>query len=92
MVTQSNRKFLSELVARLAFHDYYQANQENLKKPLRKDGTRPYTPYSLSDETLEAQEMYERACKLNPTKEDEEAVKAYILKAKFRRAELRHKK
>lgn len=91
-ITDGNREFLSELVSMLAFQDYYQANKENLKKPLKKDGTRPYTPYSLSDETNEAREMLRVAYKLENTPEEVETVKSYILKAKILRNELKYKK
>lgn len=83
-ITDGNRKFLSELAAKLAFKDYYHTNKENLEKPLRKDGTRPYTPYSLSAETNEAREMLHIAQKLENTTEEIEMVKAYILKQKLR--------
>lgn len=82
-ITDGNRTFLSELVAKLAFKDYYQANKENLEKPLRKDGTKPYTSYSLSAETNEAREMLHIAQKLENTTEEIEMVKAYILKQKL---------
>lgn len=90
-ITDGNRNFLLELVARLAFKDFYQANKENNKKPLRKDGTKPYTPYSLSDETNEAIEMLHIAQKLENTPEEVEIVKSYILKARLIRNELRYK-
>lgn len=90
-ITDGNRNFLSELVARLAFEDFYQANKENDKKPFRKDGTKPYTPYSLSDETNEAIEMLHIAQKLENTPEEVEIVKSYILKARLIRNELRYK-
>lgn len=83
-ITDGNRKFLSELVAKLALKDYYQTNKENLEKPLRKDGTRPYTPYSLSAETNEAREMLHIAQKLENTPEEVELVKSYILNIKLR--------
>lgn len=83
-ITDGNRNFLSKLVARLAFRDLYQANKENLEKPLRKDGTKPYTPYSLSAETNETREMLRIAQKLENTTEEIEMVKAYILKQKLR--------
>lgn len=83
-ITDGNRKFLSELVARLAFRDFYQANKENIDKQLRKDGTKPYTPYSLSEETNEAREMLHIAQKLENTQEEVELVKSYILNIKLR--------
>lgn len=92
-ITDGNRKFLSELVARLAFRDFYQANKENTEKPSRrKDGTKQYKPYSLSEETNEAREMLKIANKLENTQEEVEIVKAYILKAKIIRNELKCKK
>lgn len=90
-ITDGNRNFLRELVARLALRDMYQANKENIEKPLRKDGTKPYTPYSLSDETNEAIEMLHIAQKLENTPEEVEIVKSYILKARLIRNELRYK-
>ena len=91
-ITDGNRKFLSELVARLAFRDFYQANKENIDKTSRrKDGTKPYTPYSLSEETNEAREMLHIAQKLENTPEEVEIVKAYIIKAKLLRYEMRYK-
>ena len=83
-ITDGNRKFLSEMVARLAFKDFYQANKGNIEKPSRrKDGTKQYKPYSLSNETNEAREMLKIANKLENTPEEVESVKAYILKAKI---------
>lgn len=82
-ITDGNRKFLSELVAKLAFKDCYQKNKENLEKPLRRDGTKPYTPYSLSYETNEAREMLHIAQKFENTPEEAELVKSYILKKKM---------
>lgn len=82
-ITDGNRNFLRELVARLALRDMYQANKENIEKPLRKDGTKPYTPYSLSYETNEAREMLHIAQRLDNTPEEVELVKSYILKKKM---------
>ena len=83
-ITDGNMKFLSELVARLAFKDFYQANKENIEKPSRrKYGTKQYKPYSISNETNEAREMLKIANKLENTPEEVESVKAYILKAKI---------
>lgn len=89
-ITESNKKFLSEYVARLAYQDYYQANKDNMKKKTRKDGTRPYTPYSLSDETNEARDIYAIACKIEHTFEEVEIVKTFCLRAKLRRDELKY--
>ena len=91
-ITDGNRKFLSELVARISFKDFYQANKDIIEKPSRrKDGTKQYKPYSLSEETNEAREMLKIANKLESTPEEVESVKAYILKAKLRRHELKYK-
>lgn len=89
-VTDGNRKFLSEYVARLAFQDYYAANKHNMKKRTRKDGTRPYTPYSLSYETEEARDIYAIACKADHTPEEVEIVKTFCLRAKLKRDELKY--
>lgn len=88
-ITDGNRKFLSELVARLAFHDFWQVNKNS--KIDRKTGLKKFESYSLSGDTLEAQRMYNISIKLNPTDEEVEEVKEYILKAKILRNELRFK-
>ena len=83
-ITDGNRKFLSELVARLAFEDFYRANRAIIEKPSRREnGTKQFNPYSLSEETNEAREMLKIANKLENTSEEVEMVKAYILKRKF---------
>ena len=83
-ITDGNRKFLSDLVARLAFEDFYRANRTIIENPSRrKDGTKQFNPYSLSEETNEAREMLKIAHKLENTPEEVEMVKAYILKRKF---------
>ena len=92
-ITESNKKFLAEYVARLAFQDYYNANKKSIDKKTkcRKDGTRAFIPYSLSDETQEAQHIYSIACHAEHTPDEVEAVKAFILRAKLRRDELKYK-
>lgn len=91
-ITDGNRNFLSELVARLAFKDFYQANKENIeKRKIDRNGCIKHNPYSLSNETNEAREMLKIANKLENTPEEVEAVKAYILKAKLRKQELKYK-
>jgi hypothetical protein len=88
MVTDNNRKFLSEFTARLAFQDFYAVNG---KIKMNKQGLKNFKPYSLSEETQEAQKMYALACHDEHTREEEETIKAYILKAKFRREEMKYK-
>lgn len=85
MVTDNNRKFLSEYCARLAFKDYYMVNGK-----IKKSINMKVKPYSLSMETIEAQQMYALACHSEHTREEEETIKAYILKARFIRQELKY--
>ena len=80
-IADGNRKFLNDLVARLALRDFWQVNKN--AKIDRKTGLRMFEPYSLSGDTLEARRMYILSIKSNPTDEEIEEVKAYILKAKL---------
>lgn len=80
-ITDGNRKFLNDLVARLALRDFWQVNKN--AKIDRKTGSRIFEPYSLSGDTLEARRIYLLSIKLNPADDDIEEVKAYILKAKL---------
>ena len=80
-ITDGNRKFLNDLVARLALRDFWQVNKN--AKIDRKTGLRTFGPYSLSGDTLDARRVYLLSIKSNPTDEEIEEVKAYILKAKL---------
>lgn len=80
MITENNIKRLDDLIKKYAMQDYLRAN------PKKKDGRlkyKTYHPYSLSSETNEAREMYALARKKDITKEEEETVKAYLLKHKL---------
>ncbi len=76
MITPKNIEFLEKIVARLAMKDYKQANP---KRIVRSDGSIKRNPYSLSCETMEAREMLNLARR----GQNEESVKAYILKWKL---------
>lgn len=86
-ITESDRQFLSELVALLAFRDYYDVNH---RVPIdKKTGIRKYIPYALSKQTLDAQEIYSMACKGVTTQHDTEAIKNYIARNQSLRDHLR---
>ena len=80
-ITDGNKKFLNDLIARLALRDFWQVNKN--AKIDRKTGLRTFEPYSLSGDTLEARRVYLLSIKSNPTDEEIEEVKAYILKTKL---------
>ena len=74
MITQENIERLDKLVKKYATQDYKRA------APHFAWGHRSYT---LSPLTNEAREMLQLARKENITKEEEESVKAYLLKKKM---------
>lgn len=80
MITENNLKRLDNLVAKYALMDYKRANP---KRRIRKDGTVKHNPYTLSPLTNEAREMLTLARKKDITQEEEEIVKAYLLKQKM---------
>ena len=80
MITENNLKRLDNLVAKYALMDYKRANP---KRRIRKDGTVKHNPYTLSPLTNEAREMLALARKKDITQEEEEIVKAYLLKQKM---------
>lgn len=80
MITENNLKRLDNLVAKYALMDYKRANP---KRRIRKDGTVKHNPYTLSPLTNEAREMLTLARKKDITREEEEIVKAYLLKQKM---------
>lgn len=82
MITERNIERLDRLVAKYAYEDFRQANPLG-KRRIRKDGTVKHNPYSLSAKTNEAREMLIMARKKDITKEEEEIVKAYLLKQKL---------
>lgn len=78
MITKNNIERLDKLVAKYAMQDFQRVNTT-------KNGTirKRHVPYSLSPLTNEAREMLILARKEDITKEEEEIVKAYLLKAKM---------
>ena len=74
MITKENIKRLDNLVKKYAFQDYKRANPHMKTR---------HNPYTLSPLTNEAREMLRLARKENITKEEEEEVKAYLLKKKM---------
>ena len=53
-----------------------------------KNGNTNHVPYSLSDETREATKYYGMAIQKEISAEDEERIKAYLLKIMFTQPEL----
>lgn len=86
MITQSNIDNLYKISSNLAMKDYLIMN------PTKSDNTPRYKkhrPYSLSDETIEATELLKIAYKrTDATREEEEQIKAYLLKIQFVQPEL----
>lgn len=80
MITENNIKRLDNLVAKYALMDYKRANP---KRRIGKDGTVKHNPYTLSPLTNEAREMLALSKKNDITQEEEETVKAYLLKQKM---------
>lgn len=74
MITEENIKRLDDLVKKYAFQDFKRANPHMKMR---------HNPYTLSPLTNEAREMLNLARKENITKEEEEEVKAYLLKKKM---------
>ena len=78
MITKDNIDRLDKLVAKYAMQDFLRVNTT-------KNGTirKRHVPYSLSPLTNEAREMLILARKEDITTEEEEIVKAYLLKKKM---------
>lgn len=76
MITKANTERLNNIVAKLSYRDM----EAHYKKCGKKCG------YSLGIDTLEALELYRIAYRTQngykPTREEEESVKAYLLKRK----------
>ena len=79
MITSQNLQNLYNITANLAYKDYRAMNPKGGKK---------HRPYSLSGETREALELYALARTTDLSREDEERIKAYLLKIKTGRPEL----
>ena len=87
MITQSNIDNLYKITSNLAMQDYLRMNPRDRNgKPKYKE----HRQYSLSTETLEAQELYAIAtkCEQDITQAEKEKIKAYLLKIKLVRPEL----
>jgi len=81
MITENNIDNLYRITSNLSFKDYTDqltAHKKNHNGRIRTDFS-----YSLSGETLEALEQYKTACKSDITQEEEEIIKAYLLKIRF---------
>ncbi len=81
MITENNIKRLENIVAHFAMEDYKRANPK--KKIDRKTGLTIHNPYSLSPQTNEAREILKLSRKENISQDEEETVKAYLLKMKM---------
>ena len=81
MITENNVKRLENIVAHFAMEDYKRANPK--RKISRKTGMLIHNPYSLSQQTNEAREMLRISRKENISQDEEETVKAYLLKMKM---------
>ena len=75
MITAKNIENLRKLVSKYALEDYKRYNPH---PHLTKNGY-THNPYTLSPRTEEARDMLHLAFKPEPTKEDEERIKAYLL-------------
>ena len=88
MTEQAHLKVKNDLyniVSNLAYQDYYRKNHH----PNGKRKKKKHNPYCLSCETEEALEIYTVACKETEeiTREEEEKIKAYLVKFRFYRPE-----
>ena len=79
MITKNNIERLNNIVKKYALQDFYRAN------PPRKrwNPNRKHVPYTLSPMTNEAREMLAIAMKKDISREEEEKVKAYLLRQKI---------
>ena len=76
VVTDTNKKYLYNLVSKLALRDYRSANQG--KRKFDKYGNRISRPYSLAHDTSEAHNYYTMALRDDLTIEEVGQVKAFI--------------
>jgi len=81
MITESNKDNLYRITSNLSFKDYQSA--VNSYKLLNKSIKWGKFSYSLSSETKEALEYYKTACKQDITADQEEEIKAYLLKIRL---------
>lgn len=78
MITKKNIERLENIVKHYAMIDYLRANRLKNGKIRKK-----YRPYTLSPRTNEARRMLKISRKKEITKEEENFVKGYLLKAKI---------
>lgn len=84
MIVQNNIDNLYKISSNLSMKDYLQMNPiKNGKKVYKK-----HRPYSLSDETIEAKNLYGIAIKSEVTIQEEEQIKGYLLKIRIVQPEL----
>lgn len=81
MITELNKDNLYRITSNLSFKDY----QIALNRYKQHHKTIRYADfsYSLSSETIEALEHYKTACQQDITADQEEQIKAYLLKIRF---------
>ena len=76
VVTESNKKYLYDLVSKLALRDCRSANQG--KRKFDKYGNPIHRPYSLAPDTSEAHEYYKKALRDDLTIDEVGSIKAFI--------------
>ena len=86
MITTNNVDTLYKITSNLSYSDY-QSALNSYKQHHKKIGSGDFS-YFLSGETLEARDYYGMACGRNITVEQEEQIKAYLLKVRFSRPDL----
>lgn len=84
MITQNNIDNLYKIASNLSMKDYLRMNP----KKRSVNGYPKHVPYSLSGETIQATEHLKTAQKQEITREEEEEIKAYLLKIKLIQPEL----
>ena len=76
MVTDTNKKYLYDLVAMLSLRDCKNANQG--KRKFDKYGNPIHKPYCLAPDTSEAHEYYKKALRDDLTIDEVGSIKAFI--------------
>jgi len=74
MITENNKKVLNNIIANLSYDEYYKANFKNGKQ------YKKHRAYSLTDEILQAVELLKIANNQEITKDQEEEIKAFLLR------------
>lgn len=81
MITEKNIDNLYRITSNLSYKDYKAGK-------ITGRGLNKKMSYFLSDETKEARDMLGLAYKAEPTREEEEQVKAYLLRIRYTQPEL----